>query len=619
MHNAQYEYLLSNFPKEVYELPDYTWEEHFGFPTPSMPPRSVIYDYLFRGAMEKFSVPVDSWFHPNTVVLSVDHSHDNNTFSVVTKTKSDEPETRTFDYVVVASGIFGVPNIPTYPGFDSFRGKIMHAKDHRSLREFSNSKVLLVGRSVSAEDIYTNIMRNHLNVDSETPSLETLAVSGRGIDKDSKLFSDGGSHSYWFVSEENLGRMVDFHDEVDFKFLPEIKRIVPNSTTVEFVDGTTRDIDLILLATGYKSQPESFLKSTSIRRGATDKELIEVLEKWKIDDEKLREFEDTEVICLQSKNGIGGGIDDNYLGTVSTSVPGLFFTNCLCSLGLMNADARAHYIHDVIMGDIVLPAVDEMKEAVVNSLDGVLERHVSLNNDFNEEIGLPYSRFRGCAQSDEQWVEGLKAFSRYDAEAVFNFYKLPLHFANVTSWPMPVDSVKKQMILHRMAYDAYILSGDRIDYGPRYNSSYVGNAFRNSQKEGFQYSFKDGFSYFSLITGKPSPRTAHEFMYNDPSSYTIEGFLSNIDRDSVDSDIVIKLDIKGLDIWAWKENVTSGERDLAWKADSDNFEFEVHDPSIPSPFFQGYFSNYIPLIENEYDWDEKLGIQQFLPVAVQKK
>ncbi len=41
-----YRYLWSNGPKEALEYPDYTFEDHFGKPIPSFPPREVLFDYL---------------------------------------------------------------------------------------------------------------------------------------------------------------------------------------------------------------------------------------------------------------------------------------------------------------------------------------------------------------------------------------------------------------------------------------------------------------------------------------------------------------------------------------------------------------------------------------------
>ena len=47
VHGSMYRYLWSNGPKEAsLEFPDYTFEEHFGKPIPSFPPREVLFDYL---------------------------------------------------------------------------------------------------------------------------------------------------------------------------------------------------------------------------------------------------------------------------------------------------------------------------------------------------------------------------------------------------------------------------------------------------------------------------------------------------------------------------------------------------------------------------------------------
>ena len=47
MHGSMYRNLWSNAPKEAnLEYPDYTFEDHFGKPIGSYPPREVLYDYL---------------------------------------------------------------------------------------------------------------------------------------------------------------------------------------------------------------------------------------------------------------------------------------------------------------------------------------------------------------------------------------------------------------------------------------------------------------------------------------------------------------------------------------------------------------------------------------------
>ena len=58
-----------------------------------------------------------------------------------------------FSHLIVATGIFNVPDIPSFPGLDTFNGRIMHSHDFQDAREFKNQRLLVVGSSYSAEDI----------------------------------------------------------------------------------------------------------------------------------------------------------------------------------------------------------------------------------------------------------------------------------------------------------------------------------------------------------------------------------------------------------------------------------------------------------------------------------
>ena len=46
VHSAMYRDLFINGPKEMTEIPFYTFKEHFGRPVPSSVPREVLLDYL---------------------------------------------------------------------------------------------------------------------------------------------------------------------------------------------------------------------------------------------------------------------------------------------------------------------------------------------------------------------------------------------------------------------------------------------------------------------------------------------------------------------------------------------------------------------------------------------
>jgi len=138
VHGSMYRYLWSNGPKEGLEFADYSFEEHFGKQIASYPPRAVLWDYI-KGRVEKANVRDDE----STKQFNVT-SHD---------LSNDKTTTEQFDHVVVASGHFSTPNVPSFEGFDKFNGRIMHAHDFRDAVEFKDKRLLIIGTSYSAEDI----------------------------------------------------------------------------------------------------------------------------------------------------------------------------------------------------------------------------------------------------------------------------------------------------------------------------------------------------------------------------------------------------------------------------------------------------------------------------------
>jgi trimethylamine monooxygenase len=64
-----------------------------------------------------------------------------------------------FDCCVVASGHYSTPNVPSFAGIASFPGRVLHAHDFRSAREFAGQRVLCVGASYSAEDIGSQLLK----------------------------------------------------------------------------------------------------------------------------------------------------------------------------------------------------------------------------------------------------------------------------------------------------------------------------------------------------------------------------------------------------------------------------------------------------------------------------
>ena len=147
--NSMYRYLWSNGPKECLEFADYSFDEHFGKPIPSFPPREVLRDYIL-GRAEKSGVKKNIKF--NTTVENI--KKDGDGFKLIARDKKNNKlENEYFDKVIVANGHFSVPFVPEYKGMDSFPGRIMHSHDFRDAEEFRDKNVVILGSSYSAEDV----------------------------------------------------------------------------------------------------------------------------------------------------------------------------------------------------------------------------------------------------------------------------------------------------------------------------------------------------------------------------------------------------------------------------------------------------------------------------------
>jgi quercetin dioxygenase-like cupin family protein len=147
VHGSMYRYLWSNGPKEGLEFADYSFEEHFGRPIASYPPRAVLFDYI-QGRVEKAGVRHLIRF--NSPVRHVTFDAETRQFTVTVQDHAQNREYQEiFDYVIVASGHFSTPNVPHFEGFDSFKGRILHAHDFRDAAEFIGKDLLIIGTSYS--------------------------------------------------------------------------------------------------------------------------------------------------------------------------------------------------------------------------------------------------------------------------------------------------------------------------------------------------------------------------------------------------------------------------------------------------------------------------------------
>ena len=213
VHGSMYRYLWSNGPKEGLEFADYSFDEHFGGEIASFPPRAVLFDYI-EGRVKK--ADVRKYIRFSNVIRNVAYQDSSDTFMI---TAEDLPNNKQyqeeFDYVIVSSGHFSTPNVPEYPGFNHFGGRIMHAHDFRDALEFKDKDILILGTSYSAEDIGSQCWKY---------GAKTITVAHRTAP---------------------MG--YDWPD--NWQEVPALKYV--DQDTAYFIDGTQKKVDAIILCTGY--------------------------------------------------------------------------------------------------------------------------------------------------------------------------------------------------------------------------------------------------------------------------------------------------------------------------------------------------------------------------------
>ena len=288
VHGSMYRYLWSNGPKECLEFADYSFEEHFGKLISSYPPRAVLWDYI-KGRVDKGKVR--PWVRFNTPVRMIVWDQNQQQFRVTAHERvADRMYSEMFDRVIVASGHFSVPNVPEFEGTGSFNGRVMHSHDFRDALEFKGQDVLIVGRSYSAEDIGSQCWKY-------------------------------GAKS---VTTTYRSKPMGFKWPERFEERPLLQRLV--GKTAHFKDGSRKDVDAIILCTGYLHHfpflPDELRLKTANRM-------------WPLNLYKGVVWEDNTRLT--------------YLGMQDQ-----FYTFNMF-------DAQAWYARDVILGRIKLPALAVMR------------------------------------------------------------------------------------------------------------------------------------------------------------------------------------------------------------------------------------------------------------------
>ncbi|XP_062261725.1 uncharacterized protein LOC133969330 isoform X2 [Platichthys flesus] len=150
-HSSMYRDLRTNLPKEVMMFPDFPFERQLS----SFLPHQEVQKYL-----ESYSHSHNIWPHIrfHTEVENVKPALKTpeggaTSWEVTSCDTQGRQKTETFDSVLVCSGHYSDPHVPSVPGIHSFKGAVLHSHSYRFPEPFSGQTVLVLGAKASGLDI----------------------------------------------------------------------------------------------------------------------------------------------------------------------------------------------------------------------------------------------------------------------------------------------------------------------------------------------------------------------------------------------------------------------------------------------------------------------------------
>ena len=155
-----------------------------------------------------------------SLVNHVEYSKNTDDFIVRIKEQPTSRETtERFTHAIVASGTFAYAEKPSFPGLSKFKGRILHSQDIKHMDAFRNQKILIIGARWSAEDLALQAFKY---------GAEHAIISWRTMPHGQD----------WFEFPEGIEQR------------PLVEKV--DSKSAWFKDGTTAEVNSIILCTGYR-------------------------------------------------------------------------------------------------------------------------------------------------------------------------------------------------------------------------------------------------------------------------------------------------------------------------------------------------------------------------------
>ena len=264
------------------------WSEYEDFPMPAdYPdyPSHIQMQNYFESYAKNFRLLEKIRFEHSVEKVTRDQHGD---WLVEYRDKDGISSSKTFQYLMVANGHHNVPKFPSYPG--NYTGKFLHSHDFKSVDEsWRNKKILIIGAGNSACDIAVEASRVSKNVKISMRSPQWIfpkfifgqpgdvfAAKSRWLPRRVRQYGLKilvrlilGPYKNYGLPENTLlplsthptlnSDLLEYLRHGRIKIKPAIKSW--SEKTVNFVDGTSEEFDIICACTGFWTEFPFFDKS----------------------------------------------------------------------------------------------------------------------------------------------------------------------------------------------------------------------------------------------------------------------------------------------------------------------------------------------------------------------
>lgn len=145
---------LCNTSKEIGALSNFPPPKEY----PHYLPHNLMLEYITMMVNESDVLRHIMFHHEVTSVVQSNDYQITGRWDVSTRdTRTGTINNETFDGVMICIGHHVYPNIPTFPGMETFKGRVMHSRSLKTNKTFEDERVLVIGVGSSGVDAATDI------------------------------------------------------------------------------------------------------------------------------------------------------------------------------------------------------------------------------------------------------------------------------------------------------------------------------------------------------------------------------------------------------------------------------------------------------------------------------